>query len=71
MHTACNPKRCLQGDRNVFCTHYGDCLDHAVSQEWPSWDCTRCVFLTDRGDAPEMQTVRNHAIAYYEIPAGP
>jgi hypothetical protein len=68
MNTNCNPIRRLRGERNVFCTHYRGCLDHAIIKSWPSWDCTQCVFQTDQGDDPELSTVVNHTIAYYELP---
>jgi len=70
MNTDRNPRRRLEGERNVFCTHYRKCLDHAIRKHWPSWDCAQCVFVTDQGDAPDMPTVVNHAVAYYELPAG-
>ncbi len=28
--------------RNFSCTHYDDCLDHAVHAGWPSWTCDGC-----------------------------
>jgi len=37
-----NPERGLEGQRNLFCTFYDDCLDEAVKQGWNSWCCTRC-----------------------------
>jgi hypothetical protein len=37
-----NPDRGLDGQRNLFCTHYDGCLDEAIRQGWNSWCCTRC-----------------------------
>jgi hypothetical protein len=37
-----NPDRGLDGQRNLFCTHYDGCLDVAIRQGWNSWCCTRC-----------------------------
>jgi len=37
-----NPDRGLEGQRDLFCIHYDDCLDEAVKQAWNSWCCTRC-----------------------------
>jgi len=37
-----NPERGLEGQRNLFCTFYDDCLDEAVKRGWNSWCCTRC-----------------------------
>ena len=32
-----------RGGRNVFCSHYGDCLDYVIEQSWESWNCDRCA----------------------------
>ena len=31
-----------RGDRNVFCPHYNQCLDHAVKFGWEYWACLDC-----------------------------
>jgi hypothetical protein len=37
--------------RNFSCTHYDDCLDHAVHAGWPSWTCDGCeAFLEAPSD---------------------
>lgn len=33
---------CDQVRRNVFCRHYDDCLDHAISKRWPGFSCDKC-----------------------------
>jgi len=30
------------GDRNVFCPYYNDCLNHAAKLHWQNWDCSEC-----------------------------
>jgi len=30
------------GNRNALCPYYRHCLDHAVKQNWISWDCYAC-----------------------------
>jgi hypothetical protein len=37
-----NPERGVDGQRNLFCTHYDGCLDEAVKRGWNSWGCTHC-----------------------------
>jgi hypothetical protein len=37
-----NADRGLDGQRNLFCTHYDSCLDEAIRQGWNSWCCTGC-----------------------------
>ena len=29
----------IEGERNVMCKHYGDCLDIAVEKNWKCWSC--------------------------------
>jgi hypothetical protein len=36
-----NPIR-KNGDRNIFCPYYGDCLTHAAKLHWENWDCSKC-----------------------------
>lgn len=28
--------------RNVYCTHYGTCLDHAIRNDWEGFTCKEC-----------------------------
>ena len=37
-----NPDRGVEGHRNLFCSHYDNCLDEAVKRGWNSWTCVRC-----------------------------
>jgi hypothetical protein len=32
----------VEFQRNLFCTHYDDCLDEAVKKGWNSFTCVRC-----------------------------
>ena len=66
MESCRKPKR-GEGERNVFCFYYGECLDEAIDREWGSWECSRCLHRKDRRAAPEMQLSANHAIAYYDV----
>ena len=31
-----------EGDRNVFCPYYSNCLDYAVELHWQYWACLDC-----------------------------
>lgn len=67
MDTGCNPKKSW-GERNVFCPHYGDCLNHVILKGWSSWDCSQCEYRYNLADRPEMPWCINHSVAYYELP---
>jgi len=32
----------VNGERNIFCPHYCDCLDHASKNHWEYWACQDC-----------------------------
>ena len=39
------PRACDKTDqKNVYCPHYGQCLDQAAKEYWPSWDCSECPY---------------------------
>ncbi|MEW6664435.1 MAG: hypothetical protein AB1512_04335 [Thermodesulfobacteriota bacterium] len=67
MNEKCRPAR-SQGDRNVFCPFYGECLDYAIQEAWESWECTHCAQRGDQTAAPELPWCVNHTVAYYELP---
>lgn len=37
-----------EGIKNVMCSHYSDCLDHAVKRYWRFWDCSECIYQSER-----------------------
>jgi hypothetical protein len=45
------------GDRNFYCPHYGDCLDHAVEHRWNSWECSECAYKSMQESTSAVCTV--------------
>jgi len=41
MEPKVNPIR-KQGERNIYCPFYNECLDYAVKHFWQSWSCSEC-----------------------------
>ena len=37
-----------EGTKNVMCSHYRDCLDHAARRYWQFWDCSECTHKSER-----------------------
>ncbi len=33
---------CEEVRRNVFCRHYGECLNQAIRRRWPGFSCQNC-----------------------------
>ena len=47
LEAAINPeahgrRQSVESHRRLFCCHYDDCLDEAVSRGWNSWTCSQC-----------------------------
>lgn len=57
-----------KGDRNVFCPHYGGCLDYAIEESWQYWNCCECLERTNYAARPEFQLRSSDAIDYFDAP---
>jgi hypothetical protein len=51
----------VECQRNLFCSHYDDCLDEAVKKGWNSFTCVRCPQYTLQAPA----TQNPHGIERY------
>lgn len=67
MKSKCNPAH-KKADRNVFCPHYGDCLDYAIEKAWGYWGCKDCKQRFNEAARPEFRFTVNDAIEYFELP---
>ena len=56
------------GDRNIFCPHYGECLDYVVANGWRDWDCSDCEYRTTEESILDMPMRTSEAFPYYELP---
>ena len=61
-----NPIR-KNGDRNVFCPHYGDCLDHAAKLHWEAWACLDCRHQMMQSAGMEGPFLSGDTSLYYTI----
>jgi len=52
MNTERNPLR-RQGNRNVFCAFYRECLDDAIKGSWQDWDCDDCQHKLNHKNQPD------------------
>jgi len=66
LNHGCSPVR-KRGDRNVFCPHYGQCLDFVVEKGWEDWDCRKCIHYDNKLGRPEDQRYVNYSVSYYDI----
>ena len=59
-----------KGERNVFCSFYKGCLDHAVKESWAYWACGDCQYKLDQGARPELKLMTTDAIEYHDLRLG-
>lgn len=67
MHHNRNPVY-ANGDKNVFCPYYRNCLDDAVELKWEYWACLDCYHQkneTFSGDALHFPVDTD---SYYSLP---
>ncbi|MBW2195194.1 MAG: hypothetical protein JRD47_02385 [Deltaproteobacteria bacterium] len=67
MKSGLNPI-CKRGERNLYCTNYSDCLDHAVFDKWRYWSCGECSYKFIQETRDMVQTVNDSNI-FYELPS--
>ncbi len=61
-----NPIR-KNGNRNIFCPHYGDCLSHAAKLHWESWACFDCHYKQMKATGVEGPFLSGDTTPYYTI----
>ncbi len=66
MNMECNPIN-ENGQRNVFCPYYGECLDYAIKMAWKCWQCTDCPQRMNQDARPEIECVGSDWNEVYEI----
>jgi CheY-like chemotaxis protein len=60
----CNPVR-WQGDRNIFCLFYRECLDNAIDKSWMDWDCSDCPHKLNHSNEPDPLLAVTRWIEYW------
>jgi hypothetical protein len=66
MRKECNPSH-HKGNRNLFCSNYNDCLDHAIAHSWNSWNCRKCKFRFDHADEAQRLTIHREEIVEHAL----
>jgi CheY-like chemotaxis protein len=63
MNTERNPVR-RQGNRNIFCPLYRECLDDVIKGSWQDWDCDDCPHKLNHNNEPDPLLAVTRAIEY-------
>ena len=61
----CSPVE-KEGERNIWCQHYEECLDYVASEFWMSWDCSSCRHQSDRNGKIEVALHNSDQTGIYE-----
>ena len=69
MNPEANPVR-QKGKRNLWCGHYGSCLDNAARKLWRDWDCSQCGHQSDTSLGVDSIQTRSEFDGYHKIAEG-
>jgi hypothetical protein len=58
------PKR---GNRNLYCSHYRDCLNQAVRHQWDSFACIECHLELTPGIESERLMTSGDTTPYFTL----
>jgi two-component system, response regulator, stage 0 sporulation protein F len=53
-----------QGNRNIFCPLYRECLDDAINGSWQDWDCGDCPHKLNHTNEPDPLLAVTRSIEY-------
>lgn len=56
------------GDRNLFCSHYSQCLDFAIGKGWDSWACFECPNRKKVVVLDDFPATNRDVALYHELP---
>ncbi len=56
------------GERNLFCPLYDDCLDLAVRKSWPDWHCVACPHRWQEESGFASRFTASNPVDCYELP---
>ena len=63
LNTERNPIQ-RQGNRNIFCPLYRECLDDAIKGSWQDWDCGDCPHKLNHTNEPDPLLAVTRSIEY-------
>ena len=56
-----------KGDRNIYCPHYGACLDYAIEVAWQYWNCSDCNERKNHAARPDFRFRSGDTIDYFDV----
>ncbi len=59
---------CGKGYRNLFCSHYNQCLDFAIKKSWEGWACFKCAHKKQVMILDDFPATNSDMALYHELP---
>jgi hypothetical protein len=56
-----------QGNRNLYCSHYKECLNQAVRLQWDSFSCIECHLELRPGIKPKGAIASGDTTPYFTL----
>ena len=56
------------GQRNLFCPYYRQCLDVAAKNQWPFWSCEGCTHRYEMEELTDGVLTYADALPVYSLP---
>lgn len=56
-----------EGERNIWCQYYEECLDYVANEFWGCWDCSSCKHRSNREGRMEVALRESNQSDYYEL----
>ena len=56
-----------EGEKNVFCPYYGECLNHACRNGWEYWACQDCEHRGKKEPVAAVLLPSQNYDSYYSI----
>jgi hypothetical protein len=61
-----NPKN-KDGERNIYCPFYRDCLDLVIKKSWEYWACSNCRHRKQKVDFFDSLPSMDNGMPYYSL----
>jgi hypothetical protein len=55
------------GEKNIYCPHYGFCLNYAAQNFWNTWKCSDCAYKTEKRALSDLQLQYPEAASPYTL----
>jgi hypothetical protein len=66
MKRTMNPRN-REGERNIHCPFYRECLDLVIQRAWDNWDCVSCRNFENKRDFYDALPPVDNGLPFYSL----